>query len=107
MPNPRKRKMAIANALQALAQAETPEQQSAIHESISEIVHTPQSEVESADWLQKKAEEIAKVLGQPDPEEVPPPETVKKSPPAKTTKKKKTKKKVNRGRKAASRKSKN
>ena len=55
----------------------------------------------------KKAEEIAKVLGQPDPEEVLPPETVKESVPAKTTKKKKTKKKVNRGRKAASRKSKN
>jgi|ETNvirnome_2_300_1030623.scaffolds.fasta_scaffold01645_5 hypothetical protein len=107
MSNPRKRKMAIANALRALADAETPVQASAIRESLNDIVRTPDSEVESADWLQKKAEEIAKVLGQPDPEEALPPETVKESVPAKTTKKKKTKKKVNRGRKAASRKSKN
>jgi hypothetical protein len=93
MPNPRKRKAAIKMALDALDEAQAPEQQQAILEVTDSVTQASDSEVESTDWLLKKAEELAEAVATSATINIPPvPVTpVKNSVPPvkkKTTKKK-------------------
>jgi len=102
MANPRKRKAAIARALQAACDAKSQQEEEKINAVINNIVTASDEEVSQEEWLENRASELAEAISiQPEPTVTPEPTPVKKktvtkavASKAKTTKKAPTKKRA-------------
>ena len=102
MANPRKRKQAIVKALKALAKAETSEQKQALIEIAENVANTADEDTHDADWLLRRAEDIAEALKVDEKNNKPKPASKKTA-----RKKKTTTKKVTRGKRKATKKTTN